>query len=110
MNMSIKTKMQKMTVAAALLSAFALNAPASAQFAGQYDSDWPRFFSEMIRPMAAKMSASDKKKAMEMELAIQRMESDHAMSMMKFEMSHRATIQKMRRELEDFYFQKGGAQ
>ncbi len=103
-----KNSLKKMTIAAALMSAFALAAPASAQFAGQYDSDWPRYYSEALRPMVATMNAADKRKVMEMEMAIQRMESDHAMSMMKSELNHRATIQKMRRELEDF-FSKGSA-
>jgi hypothetical protein len=103
-----KTSLQKMAIASALFGAFAVAAPASAQFAGQYDSDWPRYYTDAVRPMMAKMSAADRKKAMEMEMAIQRMEADHAMSMMKSEMNHRATIQKMRRELEDWVFSRVG--
>jgi hypothetical protein len=98
---------QKTALLAAMVASFGASLPASAQFAGQYESDWPRFFNETVRPMMAKMSPADKKKAMEMEIAIKRMEGDHAMSMMKSEVAHRATIEKMRRELEDLIYTRG---
>ncbi len=99
---------QKATLLVALMGALSASVPASAQWAGQYDTDWPRYFSETMRPMMAKMSVADKKKAMEMEMAIKRMEADHTMAMMKSEVAHRATIEKMRRELEDWIFTRVG--
>jgi hypothetical protein len=71
------------------------------------ESTYPNFFAEM-RPMVAKLSAADKKKAMDMEAAIMKMEGDHRMNMTKSTMEHRMAILKMRREYEDFTFSRGG--
>ena len=73
------------------------------------ESTFPTFFAEM-RPMIAKMPAADKKKAMEMEAGIMKMERDHKMAMNKFAMEHRMAILNMRREYEDFLQGRGGSQ
>lgn len=66
-----------------------------------------RYFSQM-RPMIAKMNAVDKKKAMDMEMAIMKMEMNHQMSMTKATMEHKMAIMKMRQEYEDHIYSKGG--
>lgn len=73
------------------------------------ESKFPTFFAEM-RPMLAKLSAADKKKAMEMEAAVMKMEGDHQMAMTQSTMQHKMAILKMRREYEDFIFGRGGSQ
>lgn len=66
-----------------------------------------RYFLQM-RPMVAKMNAVDKKKAMDMEMAIMKMEGAHSMAMAKATMDHKMAITKMRAEYEEFIFSKGG--
>ena len=66
-----------------------------------------RYFTQM-RPMVAKMNAADKKKAMDMEMAIMKMESAHQMAMGKATMEHKLSIMKMRQEYEDLIYSKGG--
>ena len=66
-----------------------------------------RYFTQM-RPMFAKMNAADKKKAMDMEMAIMKMESSHEMAMIKATMEHKLAIMKMRQEYEDLIYSKGG--
>ena len=73
------------------------------------ESKFTTFFAEM-RPMLAKLSAADKKKAMEMEAAVMKMEGDHQMAMTQSTMQHKMAILKMRREYEDFIFGRGGSQ
>lgn len=65
------------------------------------------YFTQM-RPMVAKMNAADKKKAMDMEMAIMKMESAHQMAMGKATMEHKMAIMKMRQEYEDHIYSKGG--
>lgn len=71
------------------------------------ESSYPTFFAEM-RPMVAKMNAADKQKAMDMEMAIMKMERDHQMAMTKSSMEHKMAILKMRQEYEDLLYSKGG--
>jgi hypothetical protein len=66
-----------------------------------------RYFTQM-RPMVAKMSAADKKKAMEMEMAIMKMETAHQMAMTKATMEHKMSIMKMRQEYENHIYSAGG--
>ena len=66
-----------------------------------------RYFTQM-RPMVAKMNATDKKKAMDMEMAIMKMETSHQMAMTKATMEHRMAIMKMRQEYDDLVYSKGG--
>lgn len=73
------------------------------------ESAYPTYFAEM-RQMMAKMNASDKQKAMEMEAAILKMERDHQMAMTKATMEHKMAILKMRREYEDFTYSRVGGQ
>ena len=65
------------------------------------------YFTQM-RPMVAKMNAADKKKAMEMEMAIMKMEGAHDMAITKATMEHKMAIMKMRQEYEDHVYSKGG--
>lgn len=65
------------------------------------------YFAQM-RPMVGKMNAADKKKAMDMEMAIMKMESSHQMAMTKASMDHKLAVLKMRQEYEDHIFSKGG--
>ena len=73
------------------------------------ESAYPTYFAEM-RPMVAKLNAADKKKAMDMEAAIMKMEGDHQMMMTNAMLEHKMAILKMRREYEDFAYSRGGAQ
>lgn len=84
-------------------------APAFAYNDALYGSEqWTREYMANVRPMMMKMSMADKKKAMDMEMAIMKMEADHSMMMMKMDMDHKMSMVKMRRELEEFFFSKGG--
>lgn len=66
-----------------------------------------RYFTQM-RPMVAKMNTADKKKAMDMEMAIMKMETAHQMAMGKATMEHKMAVMKMRQEYEDHVYSKGG--
>ena len=73
------------------------------------ESAYPTYFAEM-RPMVARLSAADKKKALDMEAAIMKMEGEHQMAMTKMTLEHKMAILTMRREYEDFLYGRGGAQ
>ena len=95
-------------LAVALLGVVGAAAPASAQFGGTYDNEsWNLYYKQSLRPSAAKMPAADKKKVMDMEMAIVKMQADHTTTMMKMDTEHKMAIAKMRRELEEFIVGKG---
>lgn len=98
---------KRVFLAAALAGVAAISVVSAQGFV--MESSYPTFFAEM-RPMVAKLSAADKKKAMEMEAAIMKMQGDHQMAMTKSALEHRMAILKMRREYEDFAFSRGGSQ
>ncbi len=92
----------------ALASSIGAAAPAFAYNDALYGSEqWSRQYMQNVRPMTAKMPIADKKKVMDMEMAISKMEADHNMSMMKMDVDHKMAIAKMRRELEEFIVGKG---
>jgi hypothetical protein len=92
-------------IAASLLGALGASLPASAQFAGEYDSDnWSRYYSQVVRPMVTKMPSADVKKVMEMEMAVAKMESEHRATMMKMDSEHKMAVLKMRQQLEDYIY------
>ncbi len=92
----------------ALASTIGAIAPASAYNDALYGSeDWSRQYMVNVRPMVAKMPMADKKKVMDMEMAITNMQADHSISMMKMDIDHKMSIAKMRRELEEFIVGKG---
>jgi hypothetical protein len=99
-------KLLKSTViAASMMTALAASLPASAQFGGEYDSDnWTRYYTQMVRPMIAKMPATEAKKVMEMEMSIAKMESEHRATMMKMDGDHKMAVLKMRQQLEDYIY------
>ena len=83
-------------------------APSATADGGWSESDaGSRYFTQM-RPMVAKMNAADKKKAMDMEMAIMKMEGAHQMAMTKATMEHKMAIMKMRQDYEDHIYSKGG--
>lgn len=95
--------------AASMMTALSAAVPASAQFGGEYTSDnWSRYYTEVMRPMIAKMPAAEAKKVMDMEMSIAKMESEHRATMMKMESDHKMSVLKMRQELELALY-RGGA-
>lgn len=83
-------------------------APSASADGGFSENEYTsRYFSQM-RPMIAKMNAVDKKKAMDMEMAIMKMEMNHQMAMTKATMEHKMSIMKMRQEYEDHIYSRGG--
>lgn len=83
-------------------------APSASADGGFSENEYTsRYFSQM-RPMIAKMNAVDKKKAMDMEMAIMKMEMNHQMAMTKATMEHKMAIMKMRQEYEDHIYSRGG--
>jgi hypothetical protein len=93
-------------LAVALLASAGLSGVVSAE-GGFAEADYGSRYFEQMRPMTMKLSAADKKKAAEMEMAIMKMEADHAMSMAKATMEHKMAIMKMRFEYEAFISGKG---
>jgi hypothetical protein len=95
-------------VAAAVAVTLGSALPAAALNGGEYASDnWQNYYSMMIKPMVAKMNATEVKKVMEMEMALAKMEMAHRSTMTKMDLDHKMTILKMRQELESFIFSKG---
>ena len=83
-------------------------APASAYNDALYGSEeWSRQYLQNVRPMVAKMPMADKKKVMDMEMAIVKMQANHSITMMKMDADHKIAIAKMRRELQEFVVGKG---
>jgi hypothetical protein len=79
-----------------------------AQYSGEYPSDnWHNYYSQMIKPMVAKMNAAEVKKVMEMEMALAKMEANHTSTMSKMTMDHKLAVMKMRQDIETFVFFKG---
>lgn len=87
------------------VAGLATTAGANNYFDGEYATSSSYFM--QMRPMTMKMSAADKRKVMDMEMAIMKMEGDHAMAMTKATMEHKMAIMKMKREYEEFIFAKG---
>ena len=97
-------------VAVSMLAGLGAALPASAQvLAGEYAVDhWPRYFSEVLRPMMAKMPMEEKKKVMEMEMAMAKMDLDHRATMVKMENDHRMAMMKARQAMEFRFLDNNG--
>jgi pyruvoyl-dependent arginine decarboxylase (PvlArgDC) len=96
-------------ILASMLAGMGAALPAAAQFGfgGEYASDnWSKYYEQTARPMVAKMTATDTKKVMEMEMGLAKMEVAHRTTMTKMDLDHKMTILKMRQELESFIFSK----
>jgi hypothetical protein len=95
-------------IAAAMAVTLGSALPAAAQNAGEYASDnWQNYYSQMIKPMVAKMNAAEVKKVMDMEMALAKMEASHSATMSKMSMDHKLAVMKMRQDIETFVFFKG---
>jgi hypothetical protein len=94
-------------LALSMMSALGMAGSALADGGFSENETASRYFTQM-RPMVARMNAADKKKAMDMEMAIMKMESSHQMAMGKATMEHKMAIMKMRQEYEDHIYSKGG--
>ena len=100
---SVKTALLALSMIGAI--GLANNAVADGGFSENMSTSG--YFAQM-RPMIAKMNAVDKKKAMDMEMAIMKMEMNHQMAMTKATMEHKMSIMKMRQEYEDHIYSRGG--
>jgi hypothetical protein len=94
-------------LALSMMGALGMSSGAMADGGFSENDAGSRYFTQM-RPMVSKMSAADKKKAMDMEMAIMKMETAHEMAMTKATMEHKMAIMKMRQEYEDHIYSKGG--
>lgn len=83
-------------------------APMASADGGFAEADFGTSYFLQMRSIMMKLNAADKKKAADMEMAIMKMETEHAMAMTKASMEHKMAIMKMRQEYESFIFSRVG--
>lgn len=93
-------------LALSMVSVMGMATSAAAQ-AGSSSHEYMSSYFTQMRPMVAKMSVSEKQTAVDMEMAIMKMEMTHQMAMTKAKAELQMAIIKMRQEYERYIFSKG---